>query len=58
MKKNPFTLIITVIFIILFIPVSFASESDTHAEGTEVKMLHAVHVFDANVTIGGINNAF
>lgn len=38
------------------IPVIFASESATQVEGTEIKMLHAEHVFDANVTIGGLLN--
>jgi hypothetical protein len=40
----------------LFIPVSFASDEETNLEGTDVKMLHAEHVFDANVTIGGLLN--
>ena len=31
---------------------SFASEADTPTQGTETKLLHAEHVFDANVTIG------
>jgi hypothetical protein len=35
---------------------SFASETDTPTQGTETKMLHAAHVFDANVTIGELLN--
>jgi hypothetical protein len=38
----------------LFIPFSFASEAGTQIQGTETKMLQAEHVFDANVTIGGL----
>jgi hypothetical protein len=39
-----------------FIPATYASESDIDVEGTEIKTLHAEHVFDANVTIGGLLN--
>jgi hypothetical protein len=46
--------LITVLCLRLIIPFSFASESDTQTQGTETKMLHAIHVFDANVTIGGL----
>jgi len=35
---------------------SFASEANTPTQGTETKMLHAAHVFDANVTIGELLN--
>ena len=48
--------IIAVLCLSLSFPFSFASEADTPAQGTETKMLHAEHVFDANVTIGGLLN--
>jgi hypothetical protein len=35
---------------------SFASEANTPTQGTETKLLHAAHVFDANVTIGELLN--
>ena len=38
----------------LFTPASSASEADNSLQGTETKMLHAEHVFDAKVTIGGL----
>ncbi|NLD35337.1 MAG: DUF3237 family protein [Desulfatiglans sp.] len=40
----------------LFIPISFASDTEKKVEGTEIKMLQAEYVFDANVTIGGLLN--
>ena len=49
-------MVIAVICLSLLIPVSFASEADTPAQSTETKMLHAAHVFDANVTIGDLLN--
>ncbi len=36
----------------IFSPVSFASEADSPAQDNETKLIHAEHVFDANVTIG------
>lgn len=54
MSKILFMVLITVLCSRLFIPFSFASEADTQTQGTETKMLHAIHVFDANVTIGGL----
>jgi len=54
MSKILFMVLITVLCLRLFIPFSFASEADTQTQGTENKMLHAIHVFDANVTIGGL----
>ena len=56
MGKIIFVLMIAVICLSLLIPVSFASETDTQTQGTETKMLHAEHVFDANVTIGELLN--
>jgi hypothetical protein len=56
MSKILFIVLITVICLSFFIPFSFASEADTQTQGTEVKMLHAEHVFNANVTIGGLLN--
>jgi len=56
MSKMLFVVLITVICLSLFIPVSLASEADTPTQGTETKMLHAEHVFDANVTIGDLLN--
>jgi hypothetical protein len=56
MGKLSFIILIVVMCANLFIPFSFASESDTPAQGTETKMLHAEHVFDANVTIGELLN--
>ena len=38
------------------VSVIFASDSEMQVEGTNVKTLHAEHVFDANVTIGGLLN--
>ncbi len=38
----------------MLIPLSFASEGDTPVEQTAAIMLHAEHVFDANVTIGSL----
>ena len=40
----------------LFISVSSPSEAETPAQDTETKMLNAEHVFDANVSIGGLLN--
>ena len=40
----------------LSVSVTFASDSEIQVEGTNVKTLHAEHVFDANVTIGGLLN--
>ena len=45
-------LFIIVVCLNLFIPLSLASETNTPTQGIETKMLHAEHVFDANVTIG------
>ena len=56
MGKIIFVFMIAVMCLSLFLPVSFASEADTPAQGTETKMLHAAHVFDANVTIGDLLN--
>ncbi|MBN1832075.1 MAG: DUF3237 domain-containing protein [Deltaproteobacteria bacterium] len=56
MSKMLFIILITVICLSLFIPFSFASEADTPTQWTEDKMLHAEHVFDANVTIGSLLN--
>jgi len=56
MSKMLFIILITVICLSLFIPFSFASEAGTPAQGTETKLLHAEHVFDANVTIGSLLN--
>lgn len=54
MIKSLFIVLINVLCLSLFVPVSFASEADPQTQNTETKMLHAVHVFDANVTIGGL----
>ena len=54
MSKILFMGLITVLCLRPFVPFSFASEADTQTQGTENKMLHAAHVFDANVTIGGL----
>jgi hypothetical protein len=54
MSKILFMGLITVLCLRQFVPFSFASEADTQTQGTENKMLHAAHVFDANVTIGGL----
>ncbi len=51
-----FFIIAAIICLCLFIPISFASDTDKKVEGTDIKMLHAEHVFDANVTIGGLLN--
>ena len=55
MRKILFITLIAVC-LSLFIPVAFASEAEIKVEGTDVKMLHAEHVFDANVTIGSLLN--
>lgn len=55
MGKKLFCILITVSCLTLFIPVSFASEEVT-TQNTETKMLHAIHVFDANVNIGALLN--
>jgi hypothetical protein len=51
-------LVMIVVCLSMFASVSFvsASESEIKVEGTDVKMLHAEHVFDANVTISGLLN--
>jgi hypothetical protein len=49
-------LILSFIFFGLFISIPFASGSDTQVQGTDIKKLQAEHVFDANVTIGGLLN--
>ena len=54
MGKSLSIIVIAVMCLGLCIPFSFASEADTQTQGTETKMLHAEHVFDANVTIGGL----
>ena len=54
MGKSLSIVVIAVMCLSLCIPFSFASEADTQTQGTETKMLHAEHVFDANVTIGGL----
>ncbi len=51
-----FFIMAAIICLFLFIPLSFASDTEKNIEGTEIKMLHAEHVFDANVTIGGLLN--
>lgn len=56
MGKILFMVMIDVISLSLLIPVSFASEADTAAQDNETKMIHAEHVFDANVTIGDLLN--
>jgi hypothetical protein len=56
MSKISYTLVIIVISMSLFIPISFASDTEKKVEGTEIKMLQAEYVFDANVTIGGLLN--
>ena len=56
MPKIILILLFTAIFLTLFIPITFASEAGIQFQGTDVKMLHAEHVFDANVTIGGLLN--
>jgi hypothetical protein len=48
--------IIFLLCTVLFIPASFASDASDTFQGTDIKMLHAEHVFDANVTIGGLLN--
>ena len=54
MSRTCFTLFTAFLFFCLVIPVCFSSEADTQTQNTEIKMLHAEHVFDANVTIGGL----
>ena len=54
MSKISFILVTAFLCLSLFVPISFASEADPQTQGTETKMLHAEHVFDANVTIGGM----
>jgi len=56
MGKRLFKVLIAVSCLSLFIPVSSASETDTPVQGSDTKMLHAIHVFDANVTIGSLLN--
>ena len=56
MRTILFIMMISVICLSLFIPFPFASEADNQTQGTETKMLHAEHVFDANVTIGDLLN--
>ena len=56
MGKIIFVFMIAVMCLSLFLPAPFASEADTPSQGTETKMLHAEHVFDANVTIGDLLN--
>ncbi len=56
MSKIRFTLVTTFLYFSLIIPACFASENHEVTQGTETKMLHAEHVFDANVTIGGLLN--
>lgn len=51
--------LITMAAVICIAPVfsaAFAAEADAPVQGAETKMLHAEHVFDANVTIGGLLN--
>lgn len=38
----------------LAIPVCLAADANPSTHGAETKILHAEHVFDANVTIGGL----
>lgn len=56
MNKSLFILLIVILCLSLLIPFSFALETAIQTHGTEVKMLHAEHVFDANVTIEGLLN--
>jgi hypothetical protein len=56
MSKLFFTVVIVVMFLSLFIPVGFASDTLDTVQGTDIKMLQAEHVFDANVTISGLLN--
>lgn len=56
MGKRLIKILIAVLCLAQFTPISFASEEDTQTQGSNTKMLHATHVFDANVTIGGLLN--
>jgi len=56
MSKIILMLLFTALSLTLFIPITFASEAESQFQGTDVKMLHAEHVFDTNVTIGGLLN--
>ena len=49
-------MVLIFICVALPIPVSFASDTGATFQGTDIKMLNAEHVFDANVTIGGLLN--
>ena len=54
MSRILFIVLISVLCLSPFIPLSSASEADTQTRKAETKMLHAEHVFDANVTVGGL----
>ena len=54
--KGIFFIAVMSVCLSLSVSVTFASDSEIQVEGTNVKTLHAEHVFDANVTIGGLLN--
>lgn len=54
MSKIWFMLVTAFLCFSLVIPVCFASDNNDTTQNTEKKLLHAEHVFDANVTIGGL----
>jgi len=56
MNKRIFTLVIAFLSLSLLIPVCFVSGDDNATKGSETKLLHVQHVFDANVTIGELLN--
>ena len=56
MCKRIFMLGIAVLSLVLFIPVYVVSGDTDSAQGSETQSLQAEHVFDANVTIGGLLN--
>ena len=52
MGKKFFILVIAVFSFNLFVSVCLVSGEDSSTQGSETKILHAQHVFDAKVTIG------
>lgn len=56
MTKTLFAIKVAFLCLGLFAPISFASDTGAPFQGTDIKMLNAEHVFDANVTIGGLLN--
>lgn len=48
------SIVMIVMCLSLVIPVSFAAKADKSSQDSDTRMLHAEHVFDANVTIGGL----